>query len=432
MPNKGQGQRVEDIFAVETEGYRPLDAPALAEYLAAIPGMAERLGGAAADWQAREIGDGNLNLVFIVEGPDGAVVVKQALPYLRLAGEGWQLPLERSYFESLALREQQAAVPGMTPRLLATDRVGAAIVMEYLTPHVILRKALIRGHYLPGFADDMANFLAQSLFRTSDFHLSADRKKTLMREFCGNVALCKITEDLVFTDPYRVAEGNRWTSPQLDPDAAALRADARLKAEVQGLKLKFLTHAEALIHGDLHTGSIMATETDTRAIDPEFAFFGPMGFDVGALIGNLLIAAIAHPYHDGTPEGLVYRDWILDQAEHVWAKFDGRFRELWESEGTGDAFTGELFADEAGRAALGIMRDFHMRAVFEDALGFAGCKMIRRVFGLAHVEDLEAIADPDRRAEAERKVVALARRLVLERRRMADFQAVREAFQAAS
>ena len=63
---------------------------------------------------------------------------------------------------------------------------------------------------------------------------------------------------------------------------------------MQQLKLKFLTSAEALVHGDLHTGSIMVTEEDTRAIDPEFAFFGPMGFDVGALIGNLLIAAIAH------------------------------------------------------------------------------------------------------------------------------------------
>ena len=59
------------------------------------------------------------------------------------------------------------------------------------------------------------------------------------------------------------------------------------------MKLKFLTDAQALIHGDLHTGSIMVTDSDTRAIDPEFAFFGPMGFDIGALIGNLLIAAIA-------------------------------------------------------------------------------------------------------------------------------------------
>src|SRR5262249_54826019 len=163
-----------------------------------------------------------------------------------------------------------------------------------LSPHIILRKALIRGQRLPLFADHMAAFLAGSLFRTSDLYLPAGQKKTLMREFCGNTELCKITEDLVFTDPYRMAPGNRWTSPQLDDVATEIRADTALKLEVQELKLKFLTSAEALLHGDLHTGSIMVTEEDTRAIDPEFAFFGPMGFDVGALLGNLLIASIAH------------------------------------------------------------------------------------------------------------------------------------------
>ena len=78
--------------------------------------------------------------------------------------------------------------------------------------------------------------------------------------FAGNHALCKITEDLVFTDPYRVAEQNRWTQPWLDAKAAALREDLDLHAAISRLKLKFLNAPEALIHGDLHTGSIMVTE----------------------------------------------------------------------------------------------------------------------------------------------------------------------------
>ena len=54
-----------------------------------------------------------------------------------------------------------------------------------------------------------------------------------------------------------------------------------------------------------------------------------------------------------------------------------------------------------------------MRALFEDTLGFAGAKMIRRILGLAHVEDLELIADPERRAQCEAKALRLARELVL-------------------
>ena len=51
--------------------------------------------------------------------------------------------------------------------------------------------------------------------------------------------------------------------------------------------------------------------------------------------------------------------------------------------------------------------------MFVDTVGFAGAKMIRRIFGLAHVEDLESIADPDRRAACERPAVAFARQLIL-------------------
>src|SRR5262249_13012956 len=158
--------------------------------------------------------------------PAGGVVVKQALPYMRLVGEAWPLPLKRSYFEALALAEEARAAPGRVPALYAVDNVAAAITMEHLSPHIILRKRLIRGQRLPHMAAHMASFLAGSLFRTSDLHLPAARKKELMAEFCGNIELCKITEDLVFTDPYRVSPGNRWTTPQLDDMAASFRKDA--------------------------------------------------------------------------------------------------------------------------------------------------------------------------------------------------------------
>ncbi len=36
------------------------------------------------------MGDGNINFVYIVEGPSGALVVKQGLPYIRIAHD-WPL-----------------------------------------------------------------------------------------------------------------------------------------------------------------------------------------------------------------------------------------------------------------------------------------------------------------------------------------------------
>lgn len=46
-------------------------------------------------------------------------------------------------------------------------------------------------------------------------------------------------------------------------------------------------------------------------IDPEFAFYGPMGFDIGAYVGNLLLAYCAVP---GNGQGEAYGDWLLGEV----------------------------------------------------------------------------------------------------------------------
>ncbi len=80
---------------MSAETYAAVDAATLGGKLAALATIRERLGGKPADWRIREVGDGNLNLVFIVEGEAGGVVVKQALPYVRMVGDSWPLPLAR-------------------------------------------------------------------------------------------------------------------------------------------------------------------------------------------------------------------------------------------------------------------------------------------------------------------------------------------------
>lgn len=408
------------------EGYHPLDVQTLPRYLGAIGTCAKKLGGGPDGWQVDEVGDGNLNLVFIVRGPSGSLVVKQALPYVRLVGESWPLPLKRAFFEQEALVTQIACVPERLPAVYHYDHEMALTVMEHLTPHIILRKGLIAGIRYPKFAEHIAEFMAQTLFRTSDLHLPAAEKKRRIALFCDNTELCRITEDLVFTDPYRIAELNRWTSPQLDGMAAAFRADAALKREAQVLKEMFMNRAEAMIHGDLHSGSIMVTQSETRVIDPEFAFYGPRGFDIGAVIGNLFLAYFAQPGHaDATDDRQEYAAWILDQIELIWKTFQTRFLQLWEQEGHGDIYVAELFNDAEGAAVLADHRKACMQQLLQESLGFAGVKMVRRILGLAHVEDLESIEDPDLRAACETRALLLGRALIVNHRSYDTVTAVR-------
>ncbi|MBP0615067.1 S-methyl-5-thioribose kinase [Jiella sp. KSK16Y-1] len=365
---------------------------------------------------AREVGDGNLNLVFIVEGPRGAVVVKQALPYVRLVGDSWPLPLKRAYFEWNALVRQAACQPRRLPHLFHFDPVNALIVMEYLTPHVILRKALIAGRQFHNLAEHMGVFLAQTLFRSSDFCMETSKKKADMALFADNVSLCAISENLVFTEPYFDAPLNRWTRPQLDRPALALRADSAVKVGAQEMLYRFTSKSEALLHGDLHTGSIMVTPDDTRVIDPEFAFYGPMGFDIGALIANLYLAYFSQEEHGGDrDERLAYGEWLLETAENIWSVFAESFARLWREERTGILYPRRLFEDvgDAAGATVGLHR--FLGAVFEDVIGFAGAKIVRRLVGLAHVEDMESIADPERRALCEARALLMGRELLVNR-----------------
>lgn len=396
--------------------YAPLGEASIRAALLGMPGIAGRLGGEPDAWSVREVGDGNLNLVFIVTGPAGGLVVKQALPYVRLVGDSWPLPLDRAHFEYEALSTQAALAPGLTPRVAYFDRPRAAIVMELLEPHIVLRKGLIRGLRYPGLAETIATFCARTLFGTSDLAAPAALKRERVAVFSQNVALCRITEDLVFTDPYRIAALNRWTAPQLDGIAAAFRRDAPLKLAAQELKWAFLSRAEAMLHGDLHTGSIMVTDTDTRVIDPEFAVYGPMGFDTGAFVANLLLAYLAQDGHDPQERREGYRAWILDTVEAFWSSFERQFLALWRDTGRqGDAFPPGLHADTASAETLESFRQETMRRLFADTIGFAAAKMIRRILGLAHVEDLESIADPDVRAACETRALRLAREMMLTR-----------------
>ncbi len=396
------------------KGYTAQTPATLPACLTCVPALAHRLGGKPESWRVEEVGDGNLNLVFKVYGPDGAMAVKQALPYVRLVGEGWPLPLSRAHYEHMALTEQAKHAGRLVPEIYHYDETLSLIAMELLEPHIIMRRGMINAVEYPRFADDISTFMARTLYFTSDLALTADRKKAMVGAFSGNTALCKITEDLIFTDPYRIAELNRWTKPYLDDYAARWREDGDLKVAVSRLKIKFMSSAEAMLHGDLHTGSVMLTTDDTRVIDPEFAFMGPMGFDMGAVLANFLLNYFAQDGHEETPgarDG--YREWVLSTLTAIWSSFANKFIDLWRTHQTGDAYPPSLFQGEQGAAQLQVERSAYMQRLWTDTVGFAAAKMIRRILGLAHNIDIDWIKDEKLRATCEARALTMARDMMV-------------------
>src|SRR5699024_1110512 len=92
------------------------------------------------------------------------------------------------------------------------------------------------------------------------------------------------------------------------------------------LKFDFMTNTQALLHGDLHTGSIFVLEDSTKVIDPEFAFYGPIGYDVGNIIANLIFArANGRAYGNDDFVG-----WINETIVEVFDLFVKKFSIAWD------------------------------------------------------------------------------------------------------
>ncbi|MBB6672360.1 S-methyl-5-thioribose kinase [Cohnella nanjingensis] len=370
---------------------------------------------------SREIGDGNLNLVFHIMQPatGRSVIVKQALPYAKVVGESWPLSLDRARIEAEALLKQGELAPGLVPAVYKTDAELALTVMEDLSDHVIMRRGLIEGGTYPAFAEHLSDFLANTLFFTSDLGMNQQDKKKTLAGFI-NPDLCKITEDLIFDDPYRDADTNSIEDHIRDA-AEAIWRDETLHLEVALLREKFLTHAQALLHGDLHTGSIFVTPESTKVIDPEFAYFGPMGFDIGAPIANLLLH-FASQEHWSADEAARRdrRAYLLETIRELWTGFDRKFRKLWDEKGV----------DRVARAKG--YQDDYMRRLLQDTVGFAGAKALRRVYGLAHVADIDTITDAAARERAQRLALAIARNLILRHRQAESIEDVIRIAEAAA
>lgn len=85
-------------MTTQNTAYRTLDAEGVRSYVASLPTIAARLGSAPETWTIREVSDGNLNMVFLAEGSNGGVCLKQALPHVRV-DPSWKMPLDRTFLK---------------------------------------------------------------------------------------------------------------------------------------------------------------------------------------------------------------------------------------------------------------------------------------------------------------------------------------------
>lgn len=336
-----------------------------------------------------EIGDGNLNQVFRVTIDNSSLIIKQALPYLRCVGESYELDKIRMKYEIAYLKIASELYGKHVPELYHTDDKQMMLMhMQDLSQHQLMREGLINGIQYPNFSKHIAKFLANVLFKTSRNHLDLEEHAGLIKKFNDN-KLKSLTEDFFFTFAFIDHETNYKNSPD--------KFSYQFRKNVKSLLDLFATNTESLSHGDLHTGSIFVNQSDTYIIDGEFAFMGPIGFDLGLLIANLMTAYIRHKAYDINSKSHDMQDWLIKTIQEVINNFFNEYKILWDEFNKNN----RLF----NKTEFKHYQNEYFMYVLQTSIGFAGVEMCRRTCGLAGVKEIREIPEPTLKEKAEDMVL---------------------------
>lgn len=362
-----------------------------------------------------EIGDGNINYVFKVFGKTSgkSLVIKQADTLLRSSGR--PLDMHRNKIEAEILKIEKSLAPGFVPEIYHYDEAMFALAMEDISAYKNLRKELGAGKIFPALSDELSTFLADTLLPTTDLVIGRDEKKERVKLFT-NPELCDISEDLVFTEPYWDYKKRNVVIPENAHFVEkALYEDKALHACVACLRDDFMNHAQALVHGDLHSGSIFVNEGGIKVIDPEFAFYGPMGYDVGNVIGNLFFA-YANAYWT-KPENAEFLLWLQKTIADVFDSFKTKFEKKYDELVEFPLYKNERF------------KKTYTEGVLADSAGYAGTEIIRRVVGDAKVSEVTSVTDIELKVPLERSLILLGKTFI---KRTDDMKSGSDLVQAAN
>lgn len=338
-----------------------------------------------------EIGDGNINYVYrlVEKESDKSLVVKYSDALLRSSQR--PLDLKRSKIEARALEIKRDLCPSRVPQVYYYDEDESIIIMEDISAYKNLRYELLAGKIYPKLSEDLAEFLVQSLLPTADLVANRKEKKEAMGFFI-NPDLCDISEDLVFTEPYYNYKNRNILSPGTEDFVEErLYKNFSLQGKVLKLKDRFQSFSQGLLHGDLHTGSVFVNEDGIKVIDPEFAFYGPFGYDIGNLWGNLIFPLANHLAKKSDRQ-------IVSKLERLFVE-------------TVDKTTAKLFSAYDILVTFPYFKnqDFkeaYLKEIIADSFAYAGLEIIRRTVGDSKVKDLTEVKDREVRQTLDKVLIA--------------------------
>lgn len=214
------------------------------------------------------LGGGVSNIVLQVRAGSVDVVVKQALPQLRVP-ERWAAKQERTVAEAAALHVARELTPQSVPNVTDRDPEACVVVIESAPP---------------GWKDWKTSLLAGD----TDLHVAAAVGDVLARWHASthtDATLSHRFADLQAFDELRLDPYYRYTATRLPHHRDDL---LRLTDELQ-------RHRCCLVHGDFSPKNVLVGSDGLWVIDFEVAHYGDPAFDLAFMTTHLLMKAIHRP-----------------------------------------------------------------------------------------------------------------------------------------
>ena len=147
-----------------------------------------------------------------------------------------------------------------------------------------------------------------------------------------------------------------------------------------------MNNPQALIHGDLHTGSIFVDEDYIKVMDCEFAFYGPIGYDLGTIMANFIFSYVYHLY---VTKDKNYISFLFKVIDDILRLFKNKFIAKFLNESNDISVQNDYFIE------------YYLLEVLKTGFGICGLELLRRTTGCARVKEIESVSDDDIRRNIE-------------------------------
>ncbi len=333
-----------------------------------------------------------------------SVIAKQLLPYVRRAPElsgAVPLSLRRASIEAASFALYNQLLPGSAPVIYSSDPAAAVNVMEDLSALKLVRFELARLRQFPLFGAQVGRFLAAKAFHTSDVFLPTEVRLAMTSAFT-TPDFREMYERAFFSLAFFLPVSS---DEPLRAELDAFRTDPAVVAAVLELRDTYLNRTDCLIHGDFHTSNLLVNAERTAVIDGEAASFGPASYDLGTLLGNLIVSCLSLQVLPGVTASQVieYEDFLIDTVRTVFTTYEAEFTRLWQTKARP-----ELRASDEFRSRL-------VRRTLQEAAGYASIIAFDHCQGMGTSYDFRRVTDRSARAMGQRLVLVTARRLLAER-----------------